>query len=471
MRGPSCVSWQWLHHGRKGGVIALDYYETLGISASAPDSEVKKAYRRLAMIYHPDRNPHASAEIKFKEIREAYEVLSDREGRERYDRSRFDLRQAEDDNDDVDAWASDGRADAEHTNVGRTARGGAKSSLWILFGVLVIGTLILAEIRKEQDSESLSATSKEAADSGAQRTVDETAGIRNAPNREAPATTDSPGAPMAASSPPPISSELSPPPVAARARPAQQRLPDLSRASRSERSVIEDACSYERRSDGPASYYACLRSEAEALGRSSGPPDLSRASRTERSMIEGACSYEKRSDGPASYYACLRSEAEALGRSSGPPDLSRASRTERSMIEGACSYEKRSDGPASYYACLRSEAEALGRSSGPPDLSRASRAERSMIEGACSYEKRSDGPASYYACLRSEAEALGRSSGPPDLSRASRTERSMIEGACSYEKRSDGPASYYACLRSEVEALGRSSGPPDLIRASPSSVR
>ena len=46
--------------------MALDYYEILGISETATDSEVEKAYRRLAMIYHPDRNPHASAEIKFK---------------------------------------------------------------------------------------------------------------------------------------------------------------------------------------------------------------------------------------------------------------------------------------------------------------------------------------------------------------------------------------------------------------------
>jgi len=63
-----------------------DYYEVLGISRSASPEDIKKAYRRLAMTYHPDRNPgNKEAEEKFKEISEAYEVLSDPEKRGRYD--------------------------------------------------------------------------------------------------------------------------------------------------------------------------------------------------------------------------------------------------------------------------------------------------------------------------------------------------------------------------------------------------
>ena len=55
-----------------------DYYDVLGLSKSASSSEVKKAYRKLALKYHPDKNPDdASAEDKFKEAAEAYEVLSD----------------------------------------------------------------------------------------------------------------------------------------------------------------------------------------------------------------------------------------------------------------------------------------------------------------------------------------------------------------------------------------------------------
>ncbi len=63
-----------------------DYYEVLGISRDASDADIKKAYRRLAMKYHPDRNPDdAGSEEKFKEASEAYEVLTDSQKRQAYD--------------------------------------------------------------------------------------------------------------------------------------------------------------------------------------------------------------------------------------------------------------------------------------------------------------------------------------------------------------------------------------------------
>jgi molecular chaperone DnaJ len=62
-----------------------DYYEVLGVGRDAPEEDLKKAYRRLAMKYHPDRNPgSAEAEAQFKEANEAYEVLSDPQKREIY---------------------------------------------------------------------------------------------------------------------------------------------------------------------------------------------------------------------------------------------------------------------------------------------------------------------------------------------------------------------------------------------------
>ncbi|CAG8652368.1 4952_t:CDS:10, partial [Funneliformis mosseae] len=62
-----------------------NYYDVLGVETSASESEIKKAYRKLAMKYHPDKNPDEKASEKFKEISHAYDVLSDQEKRELYD--------------------------------------------------------------------------------------------------------------------------------------------------------------------------------------------------------------------------------------------------------------------------------------------------------------------------------------------------------------------------------------------------
>lgn len=66
--------------------MGKDYYRVLGITKAATDEEIKKAYRKLALRYHPDKNKAAGAEDKFKEIAEAYEVLSDKKKRDIYDK-------------------------------------------------------------------------------------------------------------------------------------------------------------------------------------------------------------------------------------------------------------------------------------------------------------------------------------------------------------------------------------------------
>lgn len=65
--------------------MGKDYYKILGLQKGATDDDIKKAYRKLALKYHPDKNKSAGAEEKFKEVAEAYEVLSDKKKRDIYD--------------------------------------------------------------------------------------------------------------------------------------------------------------------------------------------------------------------------------------------------------------------------------------------------------------------------------------------------------------------------------------------------
>jgi DnaJ-class molecular chaperone len=65
--------------------MGKDYYKILGLVRGANEDDIKKAYRKMALKYHPDKNKAAGAEEKFKEIAEAYEVLSDKRKREIYD--------------------------------------------------------------------------------------------------------------------------------------------------------------------------------------------------------------------------------------------------------------------------------------------------------------------------------------------------------------------------------------------------
>lgn len=66
--------------------MGKDYYKVLGIAKGASEDEIKKAYRKQALRYHPDKNKSPGAEDKFKEIAEAYDVLSDAKKRDIYDR-------------------------------------------------------------------------------------------------------------------------------------------------------------------------------------------------------------------------------------------------------------------------------------------------------------------------------------------------------------------------------------------------
>ena len=77
--------------------MARDYYEVLGVSRDATADQIQQAFRTLARKYHPDVNKDPAAEDRFKEVNEAYHVLSDPETRKRYDRFGEDFRQVPED--------------------------------------------------------------------------------------------------------------------------------------------------------------------------------------------------------------------------------------------------------------------------------------------------------------------------------------------------------------------------------------
>ena len=104
-----------------------DFYEVLGVSRDASPDEIQRAYRKLARTYHPDVNKDPDAEVRFQEIAEAYDVLSDPDTRRRYDAFGHDFRQVPEDI-DPETWAR-ARAGASAAGRGR-ARAGAGPRVW-----------------------------------------------------------------------------------------------------------------------------------------------------------------------------------------------------------------------------------------------------------------------------------------------------------------------------------------------------
>jgi curved DNA-binding protein len=118
--------------------VHRDFYEVLGVARDAKPADIQRAYRKLARTYHPDVNKDPAAEERFKEISEAYDVLSDPETRKRYDAFGADFRRVPEDA-DPETW---GRRTAQ-AGPRRSAGGGGSSSTYFTtdFGDLDIGDI------------------------------------------------------------------------------------------------------------------------------------------------------------------------------------------------------------------------------------------------------------------------------------------------------------------------------------------
>ena len=103
-----------------------DYYKILGVEKGSDAEAVKKAYRQLAMKYHPDQNPDKDSEEKFKEISEAYEVLSDPDKRQRYDNGGYDNGSAGMGGFNFSGFGFEGFDDFNIGNIGNRSRGGVR---------------------------------------------------------------------------------------------------------------------------------------------------------------------------------------------------------------------------------------------------------------------------------------------------------------------------------------------------------
>src|SRR5258706_12872690 len=103
-----------------------DYYEILGVPRNAGQEDIQRAYRKLARAYHPDLNADAPAEDRFKDIAEAYSVLSDPATRRRYDAFGPDFRQIPEDA-DPGAWRRSRAGAGAGAGAGRAGTAGARA--------------------------------------------------------------------------------------------------------------------------------------------------------------------------------------------------------------------------------------------------------------------------------------------------------------------------------------------------------
>jgi curved DNA-binding protein len=110
---------------------ARDFYQALGVSRTASQDEIQRAYRKLARTYHPDINKDPEAEERFKEISEAYDVLSDPESRRRYDAFGPEFRQVPPDVDPEDWARARAGAGAGRAGAGAGAGWGRSGAEWV----------------------------------------------------------------------------------------------------------------------------------------------------------------------------------------------------------------------------------------------------------------------------------------------------------------------------------------------------
>jgi DnaJ domain len=431
------------------------HYDILGVAPTASASEIKAAYRQLAMQYHPDKTPGANKAVqrlieeKFKEVQEAYDTLKDSAKRAEYDAALAMLRSEE----YYQPSPPPPRPEPQHPQLpppthAQTKQGSRRftdilgllpAGISLVFAWSVVAYVIGSLFPNITYGAGLGSSLLIAASPVVLWICVTKARMRwplpallpalvllliaavaiIAGETENPQHASSPAKAVqrqstqfAVTQIPTISSPTSPKLIS----PPHANIPRASpKASRKLAPPYSTRTGQEIHAPSPFAGEPYGRGHSEPSPTAMKPVNTSQPSTErqpstvpqsvlnlssdEQASLEAACSQAKYLLGPASYDRCVAEQLSSLARAPRRPDLSGWSGPERQSIEAACSQAKNLLGPAAYNRCLAEQLSSLAQAPKRPDLSGLSGPERQSIESACSQAKYLLGPAAYNRCL------------------------------------------------------------------------